>query len=97
VQNRLSRGLIIPLFALALLGMPGQAREVLEEEHPAAVTTCGAALAQRQCHRTASDEHQPTDVFAAPVKRIDFSLDRRALVIAPHGRPDNTRGDPMAH
>ena len=90
----LSRFLMIPLLAFVLLTVPGESRESFDEESPAAVAVSRVVLIRRQSRRTKADVRLQSDECPERTRRSGHADNPILIPIAPHGRPDNTRGDP---
>lgn len=89
--------LLVPLLVLCSLvptGTQVPAREVAEQETPVHFPSQIQAAAQ-PAPRRAECRHRPGHRLPAALQfSYSRETDRPAAPIAPHGRPDNTRGDP---
>jgi len=91
--------LLIPLLMLSALvgaGMEAESCEAAEQEVPIAVAIHSAASVQFRLRRTASETPPGRQFSANPARRWRAVRERITTPLAPHGRPDNTRGDPIA-
>jgi hypothetical protein len=89
--------LLVPLLVLCSfvpVGTQGPVREVAEQEIPVHLPSQVLAAAHPAPRRTESRQRPGRRSPAALCFSYARQHDRTAAPVAPHGRPDNTRGDP---
>lgn len=90
-----ARCLLIPLLALAAIGTEAGSRALLEEEPAVATSSAHVGVGQVRSVNAAAEERGRPRIPEGALRNLKSALNRPVMAIAPHGRPDNTRGDPV--
>ncbi|MGE4001486.1 MAG: hypothetical protein AB7I48_14830 [Planctomycetaceae bacterium] len=92
----LARCVLIPLLTLATVGTVAASGSWLEEVPAVAASSGHSSIRTLRVVPVAADECRRVRDHVSPLK-VQFAMrDCPMVAIAPHGRPDDTRGDPIA-